>query len=537
MGEVLKEQAPQEFDLQSILDLMHRRHLPFLLLLFLGWCTVWGASWLLPPRYKSTTLILVEQPTMPKNYVAPNVSDNLQDRLQSITQQILSRTRLLFIIDKLHLYRDAKSSSTPDWQVGQMRKDIDIELVRNQLDEITSFTVSYSARDPHIAQSVTTELTKLFINDNLETRQQESQDNTTFLQNQLNSAQTSLAAQEAKVREFEAEHEGDLPSQQASNLQILSGLQSQLQSEQDALNTARQQRVYYEALIEQYREAPPVLKADGTPAQSSPIDLIDEQLAGLRTKLVDLSSRYTDRYPGVIALKEQIADVEEMRQKIEADARRKASESKESGKSAAGDKNTDSAESATLLQMQGQLQANQLEITNRERSIAALQARIDDYQTRLNGEPAVEEQLADLTRGYDQSQTDYNDLLKKKNESEMATSMEEMQQGERFTILDPPSLPLRPAFPNRLKFCEMGLGVGLALGLTLVIVLEVLDDRIHKEQELRALLSIPVIAEIPTISSPADERTRKMRLSLGWATSALVVLAILAGSAISFLHR
>ncbi len=537
MGDVLDEQAPQEFDLQSALGLMHRRHLPFLLLFFAGWCAVWGASWLLPPRYKSTTLILVEQPTMPKNFVAPNVSDNLQDRLQSITQQILSRTRLLLIINKLHLYRDAKFSSTPDRQVAQMRKDIDIELVRNQEDDITSFTVSYSTRDPHIAQSVTSELTKLFINDNLETRQQESEDNTTFLQNQLDSAQTRLAAQEAKVQQFEAEHEGDLPSQQASNLQILSGLQSQLQSEQDALNTARQQRVYYDAMIERYREAPPALKADGTPAQASPIDLIDEQLAGFRAKLVDLGSHYTDRYPEVIALKEQIAETEEIRQKIVTDTRRKASESQEPGKSAAGDKTTDSTESATLSQLQGQLQANQLEITNREHSIAVLKARIDDYQARLNAQPAVQEQLADLTRGYDQSQSDYNDLLKKKNDSQMATSMEEMQQGERFTMLDPPSLPLRPDFPNRLKFCEIGLGVGLALGLTLVFVLEALDDRIHNGQELRALLSMPVIAEIPTISSPADERTRKMRLSLGWTTSALVILAILAGSAFSFLHR
>lgn len=537
MEEVLDEQAPQQLDLQSVLDVVRRRHLPFLLVFFLGWCAVWGASWILPPRYKSTTLILVEEPTMPKNYVTPNVADNLQDRLQSITQQILSRTRLLLIIDKLHLYRDSKLLPASDVQVARMRKDIDIELVRNQQNDITSFTVSYSAGDPHIAQNVTSELTKLFINENLETRQQESQDTTAFLQNQLDNARTSLSAQEAKVRQFQAEHEGDLPTQQASNLQILSGLQSQLQSEQDALNTARQQRVYYETLIEQYRAAPPTLNAAGAPVQLSSIDLIDQQLAELRAKLAGLSSSYTDRYPGVIALKEQIAETEKMRKEAVADAKRKASHAKESVDSTAGDKGADSTESATLSQLQGQLQANQLEIANRGHSIAVLTTRIDDYQARLNAEPAVEQQLADLTRGYEQSQSDYNDLLKKKNESEMATSMEEMQQGERFMILDPPSLPLNPDFPNRLKFCEIGLGIGLALGLTFVLVLEVLDDRIHSGQEIRMLLPMPIIAEIPTIISLAEERGKKIRLSLGLATTALVILTVLVGSAFSFLRR
>lgn len=119
----------------------------------------------------------------------------------------------------------------------------------------------------------------------------------------------------------------------------------------------------------------------------------------------------------------------------------------------------------------------------------------------------------------------------------MATSMEEMQQGERFMILDPPSLPLNPDFPNRLKFCEIGLGIGLALGLTFVLVLEVLDDRIHSGQEIRMLLPMPIIAEIPTIISLAEERGKKIRLSLGLATTALVILTVLVGSAFSFLRR
>ena len=117
-----------------------------------------------------------------------------------------------------------------------------------------------------------------------------------------------------------------------------------------------------------------------------------------------------------------------------------------------------------MLQLQGQLQANRAEIANREQAIAGLKAKVSEYQARLNEEPVREQQLADLTRGYDQSKANYDELLKKKNESKMATSMEQMQKGERFRMLDPPSLPLKPDFPNRLKFCGIGLGFGLALG-------------------------------------------------------------------------
>ena len=151
------------------------------------------------------------------------------------------------------------------------------------------------------------------------------------------------------------------------------------------------------------------------------------------------------------------------------------------------------------LQLQGQLQANQVEISNREQSIAGLKSRINDYQARLNEEPAVEQQMDDLTRGYTQSKTDYDELLKKKNDSEMATSMEQMQQGERFTMLDPPSLPQKPDFPNRLKFCGMGLGVGLALGAVVAGGFEFLDGRMHSEKEIKKLLPVAILSEIPEI--------------------------------------
>jgi succinoglycan biosynthesis transport protein ExoP len=533
MVEELEEKNSDGIDVQHYLGIVRRRHMQFLIPLLLGWLAVWGASWVLPSRYRSGTLILVEQPTMPKDYVTPNVNDDLQDRLRSITQQILSRTRLLHIIDQQNLYAASHGQVSPDDQVERMRKDIDIELVRDGEGRVSAFNVSYSSHDPHTAQRVTSELTNLFISENLEVRQQQSEDTTKFLESQLETARKTLSDQEEKIREFKGQHVGQLPAQVGSNLQILAGLQSQLQAEQDALNTAKQQRIYLQTLVNQYRSLQGSPKTDG----GAPVGLpaLDAELERLRAQLADLSSHYTDRHPDVRKVKEEIARTEKMRAQVIADLNAKTSGTP-SDNATTADAMEMRDPSSPLVQLQGQAQANRVEIANREQGVKELTAKITDYQARLNQEPVREQELADLTRGYDQSKANYDELLKKKNESAMATSMELLQQGERFRIIDPPSLPLKPDFPNRLKFCMIGLGIGLALGVVVAGAFEMLDDRIYDEKEFQKLLPVAVISEIPALTAVADERTERRRLWLGWATAAAVSVTILLGSALSYLR-
>src|SRR5580698_227389 len=534
MAEDFEERSSEGFNLQRYLGIARRRHFHFLVPFFVGWLAVWTASWILPPRYKSGTLILVEQPTMPKDYVTPNVNDDLQERLQSITQQILSRTRLLHIIDELHLYAADRARHSPDELVDAMRKDIQIELVQDAHNQISAFKVYYSSRDPRVAQQVTSQLTNLFINENLEVRQQQSEDTTKFMEGQLETARQTLAAQEGKIREFKAQHVGELPEQLATNLQILGGLQSQLQGEEDALNTARQQHVYLQSLLNQYR----TLQGSSKTSDGAPLGLaaVDQELEKLRTQLADMSSHYTDRHPDVRKLKDQIATTEKMRAQIIAGMKGKADGGAAAEQVPAPVTAADLRDASPMVQLQGQLQANETEITNRERGITALKAKVGDYQARLNQEPVREQQLADLTRGYDQSKANYDELLKKKTESSMATSMELLQQGERFRILDPPSLPLKPDFPDRLKFCGIGLGIGLALGAAVAGAFEMADDRAYSEAEIKGLLPVPVISEIPVIVTTADEQSSKRKAWLGWAVAGFVVATILAGSALSYLR-
>jgi polysaccharide chain length determinant protein (PEP-CTERM system associated) len=456
--------------------------------------------------------------------------------MQSITQQILSRTRLLRIIDQFNLYTASHSHRSPDQKVEVMRKDIGIELVRDENSRITAFNVSYTSRDPLVAQKVTSELTNLFINENLEVRQQQSEDTTQFLEGQLESARKALADQEEKIREFKAQHVGELPAQVGSNLQILAGLQSQLQAEEDALNTARQQRVYLDTLMNQYRSLQATPKsAGGTSTVGLPA--IDAELEKLRAQLADLRSHYTDRHPDVRKLKQQIAETEVTRDRIIADLKAKKS-APEDPDAATTTPDASSVTDATspMVQLRGQLQSNRVEVANRERTVADLKAKVVDYQARLNQEPVREQQLSDLTRGYDQSKANYDGLLKKKNDSAMATSMELLQQGERFRIIDLPSLPSKPDFPNRLKFCGIGLGIGLALGVVVAGAFEMMDDRVYDEKELEKLLPVAVISEIPSLEVAADVQRERRRLWLGWATAAFVSATILVGSALSYLR-
>ena len=534
MPEDLEGQLAEKPDLKEYWALARRRCWYFVLPLFLGWLAVFVMSWLLPAVYRSGTLILVEQPTVPQQYVVPNVTGDLQNRLNSITQQILSRTRLWHIIETLNLYAKERTRLTPDEIVEHMRKDIDIELVHSpQREQLTAFNVYFSADNPHTAQAVTRELTNVFISENLEVRQQQSESTTQFLQSQLEVAGASLTEQEKRLREYKDQYLGELPSQLPSNIQILSGYQNQLQAEQDAFGRAKQENAYLESLLAQYRSAETSLKTNNAAPLGLPA--IDQELEKLRAQLDELSSRYSDRHPDVRRLKEQIAKTEKMKQQIAADLKAKAASSQRD----------DQAENAfsdlpggvptvPMMQVQSQIKANQLEIANRQETIKELRTKINEYQAKLNQTPLREQQLADLTRDYEQSKTNYESLLAKKNQSELATNLEKRQEGEHFQILDPPSLPTKPFSPNHFKLAYIGLFAGFVLGAAGVATKELTDDRIYSEKELKKLLPANVLSEIPPLVTPEQDKRQRLRAWRDLLGVSAVFLSILAGVAVSY---
>jgi polysaccharide biosynthesis transport protein len=335
------------------------------------------------------------------------------------------------------------------------------------------------------------------------------------------------------MRVFKDQHIGELPTQTQSNLQILAGLQSQLGANVDALDRAKQQNTYLESLINQYHSMGVGPKPAGESGQSGVSD-IDKQLDQLKAQLADLTSHYTDKYPDVRKTREQIALLESTRKRVAAEMAAAANDpnpTPDASAPAAFD-----PKSAALLEMQSQLKANRLEIANREAEIKDGQAKINQYQSRLNMAPVMEQQFAEITRDYDQSKTDYEALLAKKNQSEMSTNLEKTQQAEHFRMLDPPDLPGKPYKPNRLLLSAVGIAAGLVFGGGFAFAQEKLSNKIYSEREINKLVPFEVIAEIPPIETLREQSANRRSAWIAAGAAVLMLGFILLGSAVNFLY-
>jgi succinoglycan biosynthesis transport protein ExoP len=201
MSDRLEERVPRGWE--EYFAIVVRRRWWILLPLFLCWIAVWGGSWSLPTTYTSDALISAEQEKVSDLYVMENVNVNLQNRLQSTTQKVLSYASLQAIIERFKLYVAPPRTIgffKPKDPVDQMRSDIKIELVGapGYRGEFFTFKIHYSADTPELAQQVNTELTSLFINENVRAQRQLSENTTAFLDSEL--ADARIKMQEQKFR-------------------------------------------------------------------------------------------------------------------------------------------------------------------------------------------------------------------------------------------------------------------------------------------------------------------------------------------------
>ena len=482
--------------------------------LFFGWAIVFASAWFLPTTYISESTILVEPPKVPSNLVEPNVEVDLADRVQAMSTQVLSRTRLLNLIQRFNLYPGY--SWSPDDQVNKMRDDVKMELIKSETNtsgkaEVVAFKVSYKAPSADAAQKVTIALTSFFVDENVRASQEQSEATTLFLDSQVRAVAQTLADEESKVRAFESEHEGSLPSQLDSNLRILQGVQQQLQAAEVSRERLLQQQTYLNSTQTQYNNM-----SDTAFAPQS----IDAQLDSARANLATLEARYTDDHPDVKKLKETIASLE----KLKKDMANEARDQVESGESpqAVGQANA-------MLNLKTQMKLNQQELAQTQQQMQRLQQEGAVYQARLNATPAVEAQEADMMRDFGNLKKEYQELLAKKTESALATSLERQQQGAQFRVIDPPSLPDKPNFPDRFKFSLGAIGAGIALAILFGFGAEFLDDRIRGEAALADATSLPVLAEIPALSTARELKRARWVPRLAMLVTILCLIVLPSG--------
>jgi uncharacterized protein involved in exopolysaccharide biosynthesis len=312
--------------------------------------------------------------------------------------------------------------------------------------------------------------------------------------------------EEAKLRAFKAQHDGSLPEQLDSNIHILNGLQQQLEVAETKRERAVQQETYLNAMQNQYQSM-----SDSGIVPSE----IDKELQTAQTNLAAMQARYTDDYPDVKKLKETIAALEKLKKDMAAQAREDvASDNATTQQIQAG---------MPILQLKTQMKLNRAELEQANQQIQRLQQEAQVYQARLNATPGVEAEMKDMMRDDDNMQKSYSDLLGKKQESALATSLEMRQEGAQFRIIDPPSLPDKPQFPDRFKFSLAAIGAGIALAILFGFGAEFLDDRIRGEQALSDATHLPVLAEIPALPTPKELRRAKL---MPWAAVAFVLLIL-----------
>jgi polysaccharide chain length determinant protein (PEP-CTERM system associated) len=444
------------------------------------------AAKVLPKRYTSTTMVLVEQPSVPKEYVPPVVTEDLNHRLATMQEQILSRTRLEPIIDKLNLYADERGKTHIDDLVERLRSGITIKPVEPMQGtgprNLPGFYINASFNNPQTAQQICTEITSMFLEQSARQTEQQATRTTNFLGGQLADAKAKLDEQDAKLAEFKRKNLGALPEESQQNLSILTGMNTQLEANTQAISRAQQDKAFNQSLLSQEEANWKLRQSNGQNPDSA-----DAQLTALQDQLTTLQSRYTEDHPDVIKTKNQLAELK----------KRMAEPAKETAPDPA---NKNSHESPQMQQLRAKIKQDDLSIADLMRQQTQIQSQTRQLQGRLQATPMVEQQYKEMMRNYQTAQEFYNDLLRKTQSSTMAGQLVHQSDSEQFRVYDPPSFPELPSFPKMPYFAGGGFAGGLALGVGILALFAMMDKTIHSERDAEHYLNLPVLTVVPTLA-------------------------------------
>jgi len=454
----------------------------------------YALTFLVQPQYISQTLVLVEQQKVPETYVKAVVTEDLNGRLASMKEQILSRSRLQPIIERFNLFANGKLSM--DDRIDLTRKNIGITPIQSEIartNGVPGFFISFKANDPRTAQQVCGEIQSLFVSENLSDRAASAEGTTDFLKGQLADAKAKLDEQDARLAKFQQTYMGKLPGAEVSNINMLTTLNTQLDAATQALARMEQDKSYAESILAmQQSQQPQTAEHGGVAPQAQQLELQQ-----LQAQEADLTARYTDDYPDVVSVRRKIKELQQKLAQVPAVAAAPAP---------SAPKPTDSV---AVQQIRAQLRAMDQGIAQKKRDQAEIQSQLRTYQDRVAASPAVEEEYKSITRDNQTAQAFYDDLLNKLNQSKMATDLEKRQQGEQFRVMDEPNLPEAPSSPKRSVFVTGGLAAGLGLGLLIVGLLEYLDTAVRNERDIWAFTKLPTLGVIAFAGEQTAEPTKR----------------------------
>ncbi len=484
----MERKPPSSVD--EFISVLHRRKywilVPAVVLISLGMLL----APLVPRTYKSTTTIMVTTRNVPTVYVKSSGRSDGATRLEEINLQVMKGTGFPEIIEKFNLYPELRKKASMARVIAAMRKDIFIDEVPDASDGrggVLAFTISYIGRTPQQAQQVTEALAQLFMDENLREGRERSSGAYAFLTSQLNVASQRLSAQQAKIQAFKMSHLDNLPEQAQANMQTISQIQAALQTNEDALTQANQQRVYLQSVLNVKQNGD---QGVSTLPSATPLQIeLGQKQQELRADLL----KYTPEHPDVIRLKHDIAAL-----KVQIENAPKAT-------SAVALAATPQLTGPSMNdQLRSQLIALNSDIKTREARQRQLQDRLTQLQGSVGGVPAVQTEFAALNSEYEEMLKNYNALLEQQQEAAMTTALDQRDQAQQFAVAQSANLPMTPFRPNPLLLYMAVVLVGLLVGLLFALVVEVGDDTMHNSDEVASYLKLPVMVSLPKCSHLSD---------------------------------
>jgi uncharacterized protein involved in exopolysaccharide biosynthesis len=521
---------------------------------------------LVPPEYRSTATILIEEQEIPPDLVRTTISSYADQRIQVISQQVMTRSNLMQIVEKYDLYPEKRKRETTEEILERMRSDIKLDLVTADVTDRRSgsrttstiaFTLSFDSVNPEKAQKVANELVSLYLNENLKNRQQQAADTSIFLSEEADRLAAHISEIEAKLAQFKSRNMGRLPELTQLNMQIRDRTEAELADLERQLQSIEERRFYLEAQLAQIKPHSPIVSASGERILDS-----EERLRALQAQYAGLTGVYSNEHPDLLRMRREMealrreaglvddaGESEKQLDKLRADraalreryaedhpdvlrldrAILSLEQSPASGSAAQGAVSARKPENPAYISFSAQLDALDSERTSLQTKRGELLAKRGKYETRLEQTPQVEREYLDLSRDHENSVLRYRELKAKLMEAEVAQELERGAKAERFSLIDPPQFPEKPRSPNRPAILLVGMVAALGGGVGYAGVLEGLDGSVKNAKQLVRTLPLPLLSVIPYMESDAERsRRRKLRVLIALAALFMVLLLLAA---------
>jgi uncharacterized protein involved in exopolysaccharide biosynthesis len=519
-------------------------------------------TFLLPPTYRATGTILIEQQEIPQEMVRSVITSFADQRVQVISQRVMTTQNLLSLVDRYGLYPDIRQKEPREVLMQKFRDDIGMHMISADVIDPRSghptqatiaFSVSYQNRSPDLALKVANELTTLYLNENLTSRTQLSQQTSAFFVEESAREAAHIAGLDKELAAFKEKHREELPDLTQLNVQTLERTELELRDAENRLAALDSQRVLLEAQLAQISPNTQVYSDTGQRVFGA-----EDRLKALKSQLAAYKARYAPGHPDIISTQREVDGLEKevqsqdqtgdrLRQLSEARAQLAAAHEKYSAEhpdvirlqhtverlekavaeeDAAGVQRTGTnhADNPVYIQVKGELDALAVDRVSAIQKRDELHAKFDQYERRMAQSPEVERQFRTMARELESAQLKYQEILSKQTEAQVSQNLETERKGERFTLIEPPQPPEKPISPNRKLILIVGLLLSIGCGAAAVVARDSFDASVRGPTDIRRLLQVPALASIPIIVTARDRVRRRRITALSWGGSIVVIL-------------